>query len=321
MQTFRLSLAILLVIGTPIFARADAVDGVEAVVGDQAITYGEVVDYTRPAEAALRRQYAAQPDVYQEKLDAAMHDSLEVLVERQLILHNYNSGDYTKLPDSYVDQLVQDRIRERFDNDRVSFIKTLQGEGLTLEQFRNQVRDQFIESALRHENVQKEIVVSPYKVETYYRTHLNDFKVDDQVKLRMIVLTKGSPNDTSTMELAHEISRQIEEGAKFSDMAAIYSQGSQQHPGGDWGWVERPVLRKELSDVAFTLVPGKVSAPIDTPDSVYLILAEEKKPAHAKSISEVRDQIEKTLQAQQQADLEKQWIDGLKKKTFVRYFQ
>src|ERR1700761_503012 len=86
----------------PISAPADEVDGVEAVVADKAITYAEVEDYTRPAEAALRRQYAAEPDVYQAKLDAALHDSLEVLVERQLILHNYNTGDYTKLPDSYV---------------------------------------------------------------------------------------------------------------------------------------------------------------------------------------------------------------------------
>jgi parvulin-like peptidyl-prolyl isomerase len=302
-------------------AHADeVVDGVEAVVADKAITFAEVEDYTRPAEAALRRQYAAEPDVYQAKLDAALHDSLEVLVERQLILHNYNTGDYTKLPDSYVDQLVQDRIREHFDNDRVTFIKTLQAQGMTLEAFRQQVRDQFIESALRNVNVQKEIIVSPYKVETYYQAHLDDFHVEDQVKLRMIVLTKNSPTDPGTVELAREIANKIKQGAPFSEMAAIYSQGSQQHQAGDWGWVERSVLRKELSDVAFTMATNQVSAPIDTPDSVYLMLVEDKKRAQARPLAEVRGDIEKTLTAQLQSQLEKQWIDGLKKKTFVRYF-
>jgi len=34
----------------------------------------------------------------------------------------------------------------------------------------------------------------------------------------------------------------------------------------------------------------------------------------------VRDQIEKDLLTQEQSRLEKQWIERLKKKTFVRYF-
>ena len=103
-------------------------------------------------------------------------------------------------------------------------------------------------------------------------------------------------------------------------MATVYSQGSQSHQGGDWGWVERPVLRKELGDVAFSLAPGQASDVIDTPDAIYLMLVEDKKPAHAKPLADVRNDIEKTLRTQRQAQLQKQWIEGLKKKTFVRYF-
>ena len=36
--------------------------------------------------------------------------------------------------------------------------------------------------------------------------------------------------------------------------------------------------------------------------------------------NEVREEIEKDLKSQEQARLEKQWIDRLKKKTFFRYF-
>ena len=80
------------------------------------------------------------------------------------------------------------------------------------------------------------------------------------------------------------------------------------------------MLRKELAAVAFTLAPGQVSDVIDAPDTVYLMLVEDKKTAHAKPLAEVRADIEKTLRTRQQAQLQKQWIDGLKKKTFIRYF-
>ena len=304
--------------GLPVGSRADVADGIKAVVSEHAITYAEVEDYTRPAVEALRRQYASQPDVFQEKLNAALNDSLEQLVERQLILKSFDTEGY-KLPESVVDQFVQERIHERY-GDRITLMKTLQAQGMTFEQFRKQLREQYIESALRSQNVSREIVISPYKVETYYQAHQDEFKIEDQVKLRMIVLTKTGADDTNTVKLAREIQAKVKDGTSFTEMAGVYSQGSQQHQGGDWGWVEPAKLRPELAVAAAPLKVGETSDPIDTSDSIYLMFVEDRKPAHAKPLADVRAEIEKTLRAQQQAQLQKQWIDGLKKKTFIRYF-
>ncbi len=308
----------MLAVLSPAVLRADVADGVKAVVNDRAITFAEVEDYTRPAAEALRRQYAGQPEVFQQKLKEALDDSTEQLVDRALILHYYETEGY-KLPDSFVDQLVQERIHDKF-GDRVTLMKTLQAQGMTYEQFRKQIREQYIEAALRQQNIQHEIIISPFKVETYYQANQEKYKVDDQVKLRMIVLTKASPDDTNVIQIAREIQTKVKEGTPFSEMAAVYSQGSQQHVGGDWGWVERSVLRKELADVAFTIKPGQTSDPIETPDAIYFMLVEDKNPAHYRPLSEVRADVEKTLRVQEQSKLEKQWIDGLKKKTFIRYF-
>jgi parvulin-like peptidyl-prolyl isomerase len=103
-------------------------------------------------------------------------------------------------------------------------------------------------------------------------------------------------------------------------MASVNSEGSQQKQGGDWGWVERSVLRKELADVAFALKPGQVSDVIETPEACYLMLVEQKRPEHVKPLNEVRDEIEATLRAQQQKQLEEQWINRLKQKTFILKF-
>ncbi len=303
----------------PVDCFAEVVDGIEAVVADRVITFAQVEDYTRPVEETLRTQYSADPSVYQQKLDSALHDSLELLVERALILHNYESGGYNKLPDSLADQLVQDNIRERF-GDRVTMLKTLQAQGMTLEQYRKELLDRYIESGLRSENVQKTVIISPYKIETYYHSHADEFTVPEQVNLRMIVLNKASADDANALEQAREIVRKIKAGAAFADLAALYSQGSQQHPGGDWGWIDRTVLRKELSDVAFSLPKGQVSEPIDTPEAVYLMLVEDRKAPHLKPLADVRDDIEKSLQLQEQSRLAKQWIAGLNKKTYIRYF-
>ena len=318
MKFMRFILVLAAAVCAPVLSRAEVADGIKAVVNNRVITYAEVEDYARDAANALRQQYASQPDIFQQKLNELLNDSLDQLVERQLILHSFDTEGY-RLPDSAVDEMVQERIREQF-GDRVTLMKTLQARGMTFEQYRQQIRDQYISSALRNQNIQREVVISPTKVVGYYQSHQDSFKVEDQVKLRMIVLNKASADDASPAKFAREIQAKLKDGATFIEMASVYSQGSQQRQGGDWGWVERSVLRKELGDVAFALAPGQTSDVIDTADAVYLMLVEDKKPAHAKPLADVRGEIEKTLRTQLQAQLQKQWIDGLKKKTFIRYF-
>ena len=299
--------------------HAELVDGVKAVVNSEVVTFAEVEDFAAPAAQALRREYAGEPNLFQQKLGNALNDGLEQLIERQLILHSFDTEGY-RLPDSAVDELVQDHIRERF-GDRITLMKTLQAQGETFEKFRQEVRDQYIVTALRAKNISPEkIIISPYKVETYYLAHQSDFKVEDEIKLRMIVLNKTSGDDTNTASLAREILAKIKEGATFQEMASVYSQGSQRSQGGDWGWVERSVLRKELADTAFKLKPGQVSSVIETPEACYLMLVEQTRPAHVKPLGEVRDDIEATLVTQEQKQLEQQWIEKLKKKAFIRLF-
>jgi parvulin-like peptidyl-prolyl isomerase len=295
-------------------ARAELADAVKAIVNDTVITYAEVQDFTAPAAESLQRQYAGQPDLYSQKLAALLNDGLDQLVERELILHDFDVSGY-KLPDSVVDELVADRIRERF-GDRVTLMKTLQAQGMTFEEFRKEVRDQWVEAQMRRKNVSQEIIISPFKVENYYETHQDDFKVEDEIQLRMIILNKTSAADTNTLPLANEILAKIKAGATFQEMASVYSQGSQQKEDGDW--YERSALRKELADAAFALKPGQVSDVIETPESDYIMVVDQIHPAHVKPLGDIRDDIEKTLRTQEQTRIEKQWIEQLKKKAFIR---
>ena len=120
--------------------------------------------------------------------------------------------------------------------------------------------------------------------------------------------------------LADEVLAKLKEGAAFAEMAGIYSDGSQRAQGGDWGWVERSVLRKELGELAFSLKPGQRSDVVDLPGACYIMLVEDVKANHVQVLPEVRDAIERTLITQEQSRLRKQWIDRLKNKSFVRYF-
>jgi peptidyl-prolyl cis-trans isomerase SurA len=300
-------------------ARAELATGIKAVVHDSVITYEDVEALTDQTADVLKKEFSTRPEMFQKKMDEARGENLDKFVARELILHEFKTAGYS-LPDSVIDELVNQRIKDVF-GDRRKATKTLQARGLTFEKFREQERERFIVEAMRAKNVSQEIIISPHKIEAYYDAHPDDFKVEDEVKLRMIVLNKPRDgNSTQVVKRAEEILAKLKEGIAFSEMASVYSEGSQRKEGGDWGWVEKSVLRKELAEVAFSLKPGERSGIIDTPEACYLMLVEDKKSAHLKPLNDVRDQIEKLLQIDERKRIEKQWLDKLKKKTFVRYF-
>jgi peptidyl-prolyl cis-trans isomerase SurA len=203
----------------------------------------------------------------------------------------------------------------------VTLVKELQAQGLTFEAYRKRIREEIIVQAMVGHFASSDVLISPFKIETFYQQHQDDFKVGDQVKLRMIFLAhKPNRSEEATRKLAEEILAKLESGTPFAEMASIYSDGSQRAEGGDWGWTERSVLREDLAELAFALAPGQRSGVIAKPDGCYLMWVEDARPAHVKPLTEVRDEIEETLRRQERQRLRKTWIDRLKAKSFVRYF-
>ncbi len=300
--------------------RAELVNGIRAVVYDAVITQGEVDADAALVAGELQRQFRRQPEMFERKINEALAESLEKALQRQLILRDYVASGY-QLPESIIDEVVQERIQSEFGGNRAKMTETLQARGVTYEQFKKQTRDRFIISQLQAKNIYQELIISPNKLEAYYLNHPDEFKMEDEVKLRMIQLNKATEAEAETARaLVGEISTKIKQGAAFAEMASVYSQGSKRNEGGDWGWVERRVLRKELAGPAFALKPGELSEVIETPEAIYLMLVEESRSAHRKPLTEVRNEIERLLLTEEQNRLRKQYIDRLKKKTYLRYF-
>jgi parvulin-like peptidyl-prolyl isomerase len=299
-------------------ATPDLVNGIAVIVGDAVITYKDLQIALDEDMEALERRYGSQPKIYQEKANELKNSKLEDMVDNQLILQEFKRAGYV-VPESYFQSQIDKDIRHY--GDRLTLAKTLQAQGITYETYRTRIRERVILELMWQQKVPREPIISPAKIENYYVQHKDDFRMEDQVKLRMIVLT-NNPNNTvySNRKVAQEIIRLLDQKVPFDELARVYSNGSQAREGGDWGWVEKKVLREELAKAAFALEPGQHSGVVETPNAVYVMLVEGKKVSYIKTLSEVRDEIEATLRAEETKRLKKQWIDQLKSKAFVRYF-
>ncbi len=303
-------------------ARADLVTGVSIVVNDDVITYGEISDKVARSMAMLATLYEDDRQRLMDEARKVRIQQVDDMIERKLILHEFAANGYvTNVLESMIDEQVKKNIQADFYGDRARLIKTLQAEGMTYEMYRRQVREDFIIRYMRYQNIgeHKQLLISPLKIEKYYKDHQDTFKVEDQVKVRMIVITnsaEGAPGEAR--KLAGEVLKKIDSGVSFAEMAAVYSSGSQRAEGGERGWILRNTFRPELAQVAFSLKAGQHSGVIEVPEACYIILVEDVHPAHIQSLMEVRSDIERTLKNEDSTRLRKQWIERLKAKSFIQ---
>ncbi len=319
MRTFLLTcLTLGLAAGQLRSAPPQLLNGIVAIVNDTVITENEAREYIEPAIDFLKRTVPSQSD-FQEKALKAYREGLNQLIDRQLMLDDFKTAGYA-MPERVIEDFVQERIREQYGN-RANLIKTLKARGMTYTDFRAEIRKQFIVEQMQNHHVSSAVLISPFKIETYYQEHQDDYKLPDQIRLRMIVLNKVAGADNSAVDkLASEILTKIGGGADFKEMATIYSEGSQRAQAGDWGWIEKSVLRKELALVALGLKKGQTSGVIDTPDASYIMRLEDSRISHMRPLEEVRDEIEKTLISEERKRLQKKYIDRLREKAFIRFF-
>ncbi|MGD1083672.1 MAG: peptidylprolyl isomerase [Verrucomicrobiota bacterium] len=310
-------------------ASADPLDGILVVVNDSAITGLQVDDAIRQELLALADRYRNDPQTFYAKKHALETNEVEDLIQRKLILDDFNKGGYsTNVLESAVDEEINQAIKDHYGGNRSTLIKTLSAEGKTYEEFRREQRDLFIIRYMSAHNAGiRKVLISPLKIQNYYNTNQARFKAEDQVKLRMIQVTQPPDSPPGAVrQIAAEILQKIDSGVPFDEMASVYSSHTSRPLGGDTGWVARKDLATAISDVAFSLKAGEHSQVIEVPDErtgdtiCYLLRVDETRPAHLKTLSEVAPEIEQTLKDEEQKRLVDQWIKRLEAKSHIEYF-
>jgi len=310
--------------GLPIFSAAFAeepqvVDGIAAIVNGEVITYSQVRSLSAPREKLLRSQLTGKD--LENKLLELRQLALRDLVDRRLVIQAFKKESY-QIPDHFVDQRMQEIIRESFGGDRNTFVKTLEAQNYTLGEFKEKEMERMIVAAMRSHNVKTNSIVSPTKIEDYYRKHHEEFTTKEEIKLRMIMISgqKDTASAPAQKALAEEVLGRLASGAEFDRTAQVYSEDSTRDNGGDWGWIERNTLAAPLEKFAFNMPVGRISNIIEYAGNYYILKVEDKHGGTTRSLAEARSDIEKKLLQVEAQGIQERWIATLRAKAYIKTF-
>ena len=271
---FIAALAILTTTGA--FAQQIVADKVVAVVGNSAILYSEVVDFSKQV-LQQRRERGYTSD------RSAMSEALENLM-LQKMLYNQALIDSVEINLDGVAENV-DRQVDAMIADAGSIAELEAREGKPVFEIKSDLRTNAEEAQyaqMMRMTIMRKVTITPGEVEKYYNSLRTDMlpMVPEQYVYAQITKLPSSTTlaKQRTRERLLEMRERIVGGARFDMLARMYSQdpGSALQ-GGEMDFMAAESFEKPFGDALTKLQPGQVSGVVETVYGFHIIQLMEKK--------------------------------------------
>ena len=160
--------------------------------------------------------------------------------------------------------------------------------------------DNFLANEYLKREVAQKVTVSDDEVKTYYDSHKDEFKTQEMVKARHILVrvenAASEDEKKKAKDKAEMYLKKIKDGEDFAKMAAEVSDDpGSKAKGGDLGFFPKGRMVKSFEDAAFALKPGETSGIVETQFGFHIIKVEDKKEPTIESFDAVKERIKQKL--------------------------
>jgi peptidyl-prolyl cis-trans isomerase SurA len=296
----------------PLFARGEEIDRISAVVNDEIITSYEV---SQSADNMAREadKKGTPSDLDRAKLKKTALDNLinKKLIDQKIIELNINVSD---------DELRQtiDDVKKQNNLTQENLIAALRTQGLTLDQYKAQLREQLERVRLMGQEVRSKIQVNEQEVKDYYNANPKSFGGDDLFHARHIFFrlpADAKPEDVNkVLTRAMIVLQKAQSGDDFAELAKKFSDDPQAATdGGDLGTFKKGDMLPEIEAAVIDMKSGQVSSIVNTKAGFHIIKLVERKQGEVKPFSDVKGAIEEMLYRKKSEERFNQWVEELRR--------
>jgi len=123
-------------------------------------------------------------------------------------------------------------------------------------------------------------------------------------------------SETDAKHKLEDLLERIKNGAKFADLARLFSQDGSASKGGDLGWIYPGVTVPEFERAMDQLQPGEISKPVRTPFGFHLIEVLERKVETA-SVDHQREIARNILRERKMDEAYQDWLRQARDSAYV----
>ena len=311
----------------PAKGQAELVDRVVAVVNDDVITMSDVNEEGKAFFQKITEQ--APANELSGALRRAREDVLNGLIDKKLI-----SQEAAKQKVSISDEELDAAYKQMSVTNQMSpeqFRDQLKKAGMTEAVYRENLRNQMLQSKLLNYEVRSKIIITDDMILDYYDTHYtNQVAEGGYYLLQMGFVAKkdsqssGKVDAASMLEAkkrAERVLSLVESGQDFSSLAKKFSELPSAADGGNIGTFQEDEMAENMRAAVTSLKPGQVSKLVETPDGYQffkLLSSQEGGVVVQAPYDSVKEEIKKTLYDEKLKAEFEAWVKKIKDAAYIK---
>jgi peptidyl-prolyl cis-trans isomerase SurA len=195
-------------------------------------------------------------------------------------------------------------------------------QGLTMAEYRKEMREQILRTKLVNREVKSKIVVTKEDIKAYYDGHQDEYAGEKKYYLYNIFVSLSPEADTSEREAAlrqmEDARARLAQGISFEDLVNQLKDSSSRVQGTDLGLYRPEELSEQLQGAVANLSTGEYTEVLDTDFGPQIIYVQEIQETPAKSVDEVESEIAEILYNELVDNKYQDWLNDLRKQSLIK---
>ena len=255
-----LTLAILVTF--PLNAKVEILDRVAIIVGDGVVLESQINSMLKSIEQRFAEQGAALPPA-----ESMLEQVRERLIIEELQLQMAIRGG-VRVGDGELNQAFEE-IAKNNEMTLEAFIESLESEGASYEELRDQVRKEMIIQRVQRGKVGRQVNITEQELDGFLATEGSVKELSPELFIRQILVEDKIK--------AEKVLSDLESGEDFQVLAKERSTSANAASGGEMGWRNLADLPSLFADALKGKKKGYVSPPLESGSGFFVLQLEDKR--------------------------------------------
>ena len=255
-----LTLAILVTF--PLNAKVEILDRVAIIVGDGVVLESQINSMLKSIEQRFAEQGAALPPA-----ESMLEQVRERLIIEELQLQMAIRGG-VRVGDGELNQAFEE-IAKNNEMTLEAFIESLESEGASYEELRDQVRKEMIIQRVQRGKVGRQVDITEQELDGFLATEGSVKELSPELFVRQILVEDKIK--------AEKVLSDLESGEDFQVLAKERSTSANAASGGEMGWRNLADLPSLFADALKGKKKGYVSPPLESGSGFFVLQLENKR--------------------------------------------
>ncbi len=264
---------------------AQQLDRIIAIVDEDVVLASELIERVQYVEMQFQSNNMQVPPrevLMSQVLERLIVDSIQIQMGQR-------AG--VRISDQELTQAVSN-IAQQSGMNLEQFQAALAQDGMTYQDFREQIRREMIVARVQQNRVMDRIQVSPQELQNFMDSPVGQAATSDEYRVGHILLSV--PDDATQQAVlqaeqeAEQIVAELREGADFAQMAVARSAGQRALEGGDLGWRQAGQIPSLFAEAVLGSEPGEVLEPVRSASGFHIVKVLDRRGASGTVVDQTR---------------------------------